>query len=219
MSTVYNWQLGRDMAYPFEAAYPDRQFAFVFNINRCLGCQTCTMACKSTWTFSQGQEHMWWNNVETKPYGGYPRHWDVRLLELLHQAGALGTWNPASPTPQAPYGNYNGRTVFEAAAAGHPGRRMDAKRNQTAPSEPRVEPRTLIDAENHDRVDGHDPLTATATAASSGMGRASPRRRPTATVSAKHAAKPPIIRKAATSHDAVPAKDTASKATTKPGMT
>jgi hypothetical protein len=104
-------------------------------------------------------------------------------------------------------------------AAGHPGRRMDAKRNQTAPSEPRVEPRTLIDAENHDRVDGHDPLTATATAASSGMGRASPRRRPTATVSAKHAAKPPIIRKAATSHDAVPAKDTASKATTKPGMT
>ncbi len=121
MSTVYNWQLGRDMAYPFEAAYPDRQFAFVFNINRCLGCQTCTMACKSTWTFSQGQEHMWWNNVETKPYGGYPRHWDVRLLELLHQAGALGTWNPASPTPQAPYGNYNGRTVFEAAAAGHPG--------------------------------------------------------------------------------------------------
>ena len=58
-----------------------------------------------------------------------------------------------------------------------------------------------------------------ATAASSGMGRASPRRRPTATVSAKHAAKPPIIRKAATSHDAVPAKDTASKATTKPGMT
>ncbi len=72
MSDVYNWQLGRDMSYPYEAKFPDRQFAFVFNINRCIACQTCTMACKSTWTFSKGQEHMWWANVETKPYGGYP---------------------------------------------------------------------------------------------------------------------------------------------------
>jgi ferredoxin len=72
MSNVFNWQLGREMEYPYEAAYPDQQFAFVFNINRCIGCQTCTMACKSTWTFSKGQEYMWWNNVETKPYGGYP---------------------------------------------------------------------------------------------------------------------------------------------------
>ncbi len=59
-------------------AHPKRQFAAVFNINRCIACQTCTMACKSTWTFSEGQEHMWWNNVETKPYGGYPHHWDVK---------------------------------------------------------------------------------------------------------------------------------------------
>ncbi len=52
MSTVYNWHLGRKMKYPYQAAYPKRQFAFVFNINRCIACQTCTMACKSTWTFS-----------------------------------------------------------------------------------------------------------------------------------------------------------------------
>jgi nitrate reductase beta subunit len=83
MSTVYNWQLGREMDFPYDAAYPNHQFAFVFNLNRCIGCQSCTMACKSTWTFSKGQENMWWNNVETKPYGGYPHHWDVKILDLL----------------------------------------------------------------------------------------------------------------------------------------
>ncbi len=70
MPTVYNWQIGREMSYPHEERHPQWQFAFVFNPNRCIGCQTCTMACKSTWTFSKGQELMWWNNVETKPYGG-----------------------------------------------------------------------------------------------------------------------------------------------------
>ena len=58
MPSVYNWQLGREMAYRFEGAQPEWQFAAIFNINRCLACQTCTLACKSTWTFSQGQEDM-----------------------------------------------------------------------------------------------------------------------------------------------------------------
>lgn len=116
MSNVLNWQLGRDMEYPYEAAYPDRQFAFVFNLNRCIGCQSCTMACKSTWTFSKGQEAMWWNNVETKPYGGYPHHWDVRTLDLLNQANPGGqTWGGEPGGPAAPYGRFEGRTVFEAA--------------------------------------------------------------------------------------------------------
>ena len=80
MAKVFNWHLKRKMAYPHEDARPERQFGGVFDINRCIGCQTCTMACRSTWTFANGQEHMWWNNVETKPYGGYPQHWDVKLL-------------------------------------------------------------------------------------------------------------------------------------------
>jgi nitrate reductase beta subunit len=116
MSTVFNWQLGRDMEYPYEAAYPDRQFAFVFNLNRCIGCQSCTMACKSTWTFAKGQEAMWWNNVETKPYGGYPHHWDVKILHLLNQANPGGqTWNGEPQPLKAPYGRFNGKTIFEAA--------------------------------------------------------------------------------------------------------
>ena len=118
MPTVKNWQLGRDMSYPYEGRYPDRQFAFVFNINRCIACQSCTMACKSTWTFSKGQEHMWWANVETKPYGGYPRFWDVKILELLERANPdQQVWSGTpSDTLDQPYGQFDGLTVFEAGA-------------------------------------------------------------------------------------------------------
>lgn len=116
MPVVYNWQLGRDMDYVYEGGQTDRQFAAVFNINRCIGCQTCTMACKSTWTFAPGQELMWWNNVETKPYGGYPHGWDVNILERLDEANPDGmSWDPASSTPRSPYGRYDGKTIFEAA--------------------------------------------------------------------------------------------------------
>ncbi|HLB62330.1 MAG TPA: 4Fe-4S dicluster domain-containing protein [Actinomycetota bacterium] len=114
MPDVFNWQLGRPMQYRFPAAYPKRQFAFVFNINRCLACQTCTMACKSTWTFSEGQELMWWNNVETKPYGGYPQGWDVKILTLLEQANPGGQeWDHSARG--GPYGRFEGKTIFEAA--------------------------------------------------------------------------------------------------------
>lgn len=116
MSSVYNWQLGRPMGYPYPQAAPKEQFAFVININRCIGCQTCTMACKSTWTFSKGQEHMWWTNVETKPYGGYPQHWDVKGLDLLAKANPEGmNWEgKPSDRPQKPYGELKSKTVFEA---------------------------------------------------------------------------------------------------------
>ena len=118
MARVYNWQLGREMDYRFEEAHPQWQFAAVFNINRCIACQTCTMACKSTWTFSRGQEFMWWNNVETKPYGGYPHHWDVKLLKRLEEANPGGqVWNGSQRGDRQPYGVYNGKTIFEAAAA------------------------------------------------------------------------------------------------------
>lgn len=107
MSKVYNWQIGREMEYPFEEHHPNRQFAFVINTNRCIGCQSCTMACKSTWTFARGQEQMWWTNVETKPYGGYPQHWDVKILDLLEKANPGGqAWEE---------NKFQGKTIFEAA--------------------------------------------------------------------------------------------------------
>jgi nitrate reductase / nitrite oxidoreductase, beta subunit len=119
MPQVYNWQLGRRMPYPYEERHPQSQFAFVFNTNRCIACQTCTMACKSTWTFARGQEYMWWNNVETKPYGGYPQFWDVKILGMLddahRRAGATPTWDGTRQGRRQPYGEYRGLTLFEAA--------------------------------------------------------------------------------------------------------
>ncbi len=117
MPQVYNWQLGRKMSYPYEEAHPRLQFAFVFNTNRCIACQTCTMACKSTWTFSRGQEYMWWNNVETKPFGGYPHNWDAKILNLLDKANPGGQrWNDkGEKSHEAPFGAFDGKTIFEAA--------------------------------------------------------------------------------------------------------
>ncbi|MAT99575.1 MAG: nitrate oxidoreductase subunit beta [Anaerolineaceae bacterium] len=119
MAEVYNWQLGRPMEYVYEEAHPRKQFAAIFNINRCIGCQTCTGACKATWTFSKGQEYMWWNNVESKPYGSYPKYWDVRILQQLDEAheavGRAAEWDPNQSSEQSPYGVYNGMTITEAA--------------------------------------------------------------------------------------------------------
>ncbi len=117
MAKVYNWQLGREMDYRFDNGNTKWQFAAVFNTNRCIACQTCTMACKTTWTFSPGQELMWWNNVETKPYGGYPQHWDVKVLDLQEKANPGGqVWDDTAPaTKRAPYGTFDGKTVFETA--------------------------------------------------------------------------------------------------------
>jgi complex iron-sulfur molybdoenzyme family reductase subunit beta len=53
-----------------------RQLAMVMDLNKCIGCQTCTTACKTQWTNRNGREYMYWNNVETHPGTGYPRKWE-----------------------------------------------------------------------------------------------------------------------------------------------
>lgn len=55
-----------------------RQVAYVFDLNKCLGCHTCTMACKQLWTNRDGREYMYWNNVETRPGKGYPKNWEQK---------------------------------------------------------------------------------------------------------------------------------------------
>ncbi len=52
------------------------QISMVFHLDKCIGCHTCSVACKNIWTDRRGTEYMWWNNVETKPGTGYPSCWE-----------------------------------------------------------------------------------------------------------------------------------------------
>jgi nitrate reductase beta subunit len=52
------------------------QVSMVFHLDKCIGCHTCSLACKNIWTDRKGTEYMWWNNVETKPGTGYPTLWE-----------------------------------------------------------------------------------------------------------------------------------------------
>ena len=53
--------------------------SMVFHLDKCIGCHTCSVACKNVWTDRPGAEYMWWNNVETKPGTGFPTRWEDQL--------------------------------------------------------------------------------------------------------------------------------------------
>jgi len=93
------------MEYKYPETRPDKQVTWLFDTNKCIACQTCTVACKNAWTAGKGQEAMFWNNVETKPWGFYPLGWDIRLLEKLGSQN----WDR---------NKYLGKTIFETAPYG-----------------------------------------------------------------------------------------------------
>ncbi|RKZ90648.1 MAG: nitrate reductase subunit beta [Candidatus Parabeggiatoa sp. nov. 1] len=63
------------------------QTSMMFHLDKCIGCHTCSVACKNIWTDRKGTEYMWWNNVETKPGTGYPTKWE-------DQEKYKGGWEP-----------------------------------------------------------------------------------------------------------------------------
>ena len=52
------------------------QISMVLNLDKCIGCHTCSVTCKNVWTSREGVEYAWFNNVETKPGIGYPDDWE-----------------------------------------------------------------------------------------------------------------------------------------------
>jgi DMSO reductase family type II enzyme iron-sulfur subunit len=80
------------------ATKQSRQIAMVFDLNKCMGCQTCSVACKMLWTRDDdgkdGTDHMWWCSVNTMPGQGYPRDWEQMgggYREGVAQPGRLPT--------------------------------------------------------------------------------------------------------------------------------
>lgn len=61
------------------------QVGMVLNLDKCIGCHTCSVTCKNVWTGREGMEYAWFNNVETKPGIGYPKNWEDHFTrELLY---------------------------------------------------------------------------------------------------------------------------------------
>src|SRR5512143_3648219 len=77
--------------------------SMLFHLDKCIGCNTCSLGCKNLWTDRKGTEYMWWNNVETRPGAGYPCGWEVKggRLKLRLHSRPIGLanlfFNPALP--------------------------------------------------------------------------------------------------------------------------
>ncbi|QIQ21690.1 nitrate reductase subunit beta [Zophobihabitans entericus] len=52
------------------------QIGMVLNLDKCIGCHTCSVTCKNVWTNRKGVEYAWFNNVESKPGVGFPVEWE-----------------------------------------------------------------------------------------------------------------------------------------------
>ena len=80
------------------------QMAMVMNLDKCIGCHTCSVTCKQAWTNRPGVEYVWFNNVETRPGQGYPRTYEDQEkwqggwpLNKRGRLGAQGRWPAHEP--------------------------------------------------------------------------------------------------------------------------
>ena len=69
-----------------------RQLAWVFDLNKCIGCQTCSVACKVLWNDGdEGTAHQWWMTVNTAPGRGTPRSLSSRTVSMPCSPDAADT--------------------------------------------------------------------------------------------------------------------------------
>jgi nitrate reductase beta subunit len=109
----------------------------VMNLDKCIGCHTCSVTCKNTWTNRPGAEYMYFNNVETKPGIGYPKRWEdqekyrggweIKNGKLILKSGSKTGrllnlfYNPNLPTIDDYYEpwNYDYETLTNSPARKH----------------------------------------------------------------------------------------------------
>ena len=131
------------------------QIGKVLNLDKCIGCHTCSVTCKNVWTSRDGMEYAWFNNVETKPGIGYPKDWenqkrwnggwDVKGGRLKPRMG--GKWRLLSKifaNPDLPeIDDYYEPFTFDYAHL------QQAKESQAFPT---ARPRSLITGERMEKI-------------------------------------------------------------------
>jgi len=95
---------------------PARQVAMVLDLNKCLGCHTCSVACKKMWNTDSGTDYSYWNNVETLPGKGFPKQWH----EIGGRTGSGDVKRGKVPNLDNEYGrawDFNHKSVIATDAA------------------------------------------------------------------------------------------------------
>ncbi len=92
------------------------QIAMVLNLDKCIGCHTCSVTCKNVWTSRDGMEYAWFNNVETKPGIGYPKEWENQKQVERRLEAAPGRQDRAEAGRQVAD---SGQHLRQPRSAGH----------------------------------------------------------------------------------------------------
>ncbi|MCC7184127.1 MAG: nitrate reductase subunit beta [Rhodocyclaceae bacterium] len=133
------------------------QIGMVLNLDKCIGCHTCSVTCKNVWTNREGMEYAWFNNVESKPGIGYPKDWenqdhwkggwelDARGRLKLKQGGKLGVLSKIFSNPNLPQiDDYYEPFTFDYEHL------HNAPPSQAAPT---ARPRSLITGERMEKIE------------------------------------------------------------------
>jgi nitrate reductase beta subunit len=134
------------------------QVGMVLNLDKCIGCHTCSVTCKNVWTSRPGMEYAWFNNVETKPGVGYPDEWEnqekwkggwergANGKLKLKQGGKLKVLANLFANPNLPeIDDYYEPFTFDYEHL------HDAPASQAAPV---ARPRSLITGERMEKIEG-----------------------------------------------------------------
>jgi len=134
------------------------QIGMVLNLDKCIGCHTCSVTCKNVWTSREGMEYAWFNNVETKPGIGYPKDWE-------NQKRWNGGWERTAAGPIRP--KMGGKWRLLAKIFANPDLpeiddyyepfTFDYGHLQSAPESkafPTARPRSLITGERMEKIEG-----------------------------------------------------------------